>query len=152
LTIAEASFEYASGRHRVTAEPDRELPKQASVLVLEDDPDFRRVLVEFLVDEGFDVSICDSYSALREAVRSPGPTIVLADFWGTSHARLSQRERDEILELGRDVPTILLTGRAWAVHASAAELKLVCILPKPARLEDISAQVLSCVSRVLDGE
>jgi DNA-binding NtrC family response regulator len=150
--MADSSLEYASQGHWITAEPDRERSKRARVLVLEDDVDFRGVLVEFLVDEGLEVSTSDSYAALRDAVRSLGPTIVLADFWGTSHARLSQRERDEIRELGGEVRTILLTGRAWASAASATELNLVCILPKPPRLEDVSAQILGCVRRVSDTE
>ena len=118
----------------------------AHVLVLEDDADFRRVLVEFLAGEGFEVSTCDSYSALRQAVREYGASIVLADFWGTSHLELSPRERDEVRELGSEAPTILLTGRAWIANIKADDLNVVCIVSKPIELDEILKQIRRCLN------
>ena len=109
----------------------------ARVFVLEDDPEFRRVLVEFLEGEGFDVSTCDSYATLQDAARTFRQAIVLADFWGTSHVELSAAERDQIRDLGRQRPTVLLTGRTWAAAARAEELNLVGILSKPPVLDDV---------------
>ena len=118
------------------------------VLIFEDDREFRRVLVELLEDEGFEVSTCDSYAVLCEAMRAREKHIVLADFWGTSHTELSPRERDEIRELGRAVPTILMTGRSWAAGMEPHELNLVSILPKPPALDDIIAQIVDCARAI----
>jgi DNA-binding NtrC family response regulator len=128
---------------------DSGTPQQhGCVLILEDDFEWRRVLVELLESEGFKVSISDSYALLREAVRlSPG-CVVLADFWGTSHVQLSPGERDQIRDLGRSAPTILLTGRAWADTVSPQELNVVAISSKPPALEDLVAQVARCLSLV----
>jgi DNA-binding NtrC family response regulator len=125
---------------------------RARVFVLEDDPGFRDVLVEFLVGEGLDVSICDTYASLCEAVKASPTAIVVADFWGASHRELSPVERAEIADLGSRAPTILLSGRAWAVAANAAELNVACILPKPPTLDDLLAQVRRCLALVSTGD
>ncbi|MBV9327998.1 MAG: hypothetical protein JO352_30145 [Chloroflexi bacterium] len=123
-------------------------PRQpARVLLLEDDAAFSAVLVELLAGEGFDVVACDTYRSLREALDAADRPIVIADFWGASHARLSPCERDQIRELGGFTPTVLLTGRAWAGAASADELNVACILPKPVDLDELIAQVLRCLER-----
>jgi DNA-binding NtrC family response regulator len=120
-------------------------PRPVPVLVLEDDVDFRRLLLDLLADEGLDASACTTYAALLNAVYGFRRTVVLADFWGASHAELSPHERDEIRELGRHAPTILLTGRAWAVAMTPEELNVACILSKPPALDEVVAQVLRCM-------
>jgi len=116
------------------------------VFVLEDDPGLRAVLVDLLADEGLDVSTCDSVASLREAVKACPKSIVLADFWGTSHLELSTTERSEIMDLGSQAPTILLSGRVWAESATPDEIEVVSILRKPATLEDVVAQVRRCLA------
>jgi DNA-binding NtrC family response regulator len=128
-------------------------PRQpARVLLLEDDAAFSAILVEFLAGEGFDVAACDSYTSLREALDAANRPIVVADFWGASQATLSACERDQIRELGGFTPTVLLTARAWASAASADELNVACILPKPVDLDELVARVLRCLHSGLDRE
>ena len=120
-------------------------PHTVPVLVLEDDVDFRALLIELLADEGVDVSACTSYQSLLDAVYAFQRAVVLADFWGASHTALSPPERDEIRELGRHAPTILLTGRAWALAITPEELDVACILPKPIALDELVAQLVRCM-------
>lgn len=127
------------------------LPRQPRrVLVLEDDAELSAVLVELLTGEGFEVATCPSYASLCEALDPADRPIVVADFWGSSQARLTPSERDQIRKLGRVTPTVLLTGRAWARATSADELNVSCILPKPFVLDDLIAQVLHCLEH--DGD
>ena len=128
----------AIGEHAFDAGP--------RVLVLEDDPSFRAVVFELLADEGFEVVSCESYAALREAARDHAAPVVVADFWGSSHAQLSECEREQITNLATEVPTILLTGRAWAWQVHARDLGLVCILTKPLVLDELLAQVRRGIS------
>jgi DNA-binding NtrC family response regulator len=133
--------------HMSTA--DTGTPRQPGcVLVLEDDIEWRRVLVELMETEGFKVSICDSYALLCEAVRVLPGCIVLADFWGTSHVQLSPGERDQIRDLGIRAPTILLTGRGWADTVSPDELNVVAISSKPPALDELVAHVARCLKLV----
>jgi PleD family two-component response regulator len=113
LSIVDPDMESDGSLGSPSGMPDARPGPRARVLVLEDDPVFRDLLVELLADEGFEVALCDSYAAVREAARDPATGIVLADFWGTSHARLTPCERDQIRELASQTPTILLTARAW---------------------------------------
>jgi DNA-binding NtrC family response regulator len=124
--------------------PSGSAPRAKPIVVLEDDPGFRRVLVELLEGEGFDVSICATYAALLEAVRLLPSAIVVADFWGTSHRTLTAVERAQIQDLGRHAPTILLTGRAWAASETAEELNIACILGKPPALDELITHVFRC--------
>jgi len=118
------------------------------VLLLEDDTSFRQVLVELLEAEGLTVSTCDSYALLCEAARSGPKCVVLADFWGSSHAQLSPSERDQIRHLGRQAPTILLTGRAWAETATPEDLNIVTVSFKPPVLDELVEQIRRCLNLV----
>jgi DNA-binding response OmpR family regulator len=131
--------EYSGVRDGLARQPTR-------VLLLEDDPDLSAVLVEVLTGEGFRVAACRSYASLREALDAGDRPIVVADFWGVSHAQLSPCERDQIRELGWSTPTVLLTGRAWADAVSVDELNVACILPKPVDLDELIGQVLRCLA------
>ena len=129
--------------NRLARQPNR-------VLLLEDDAALSAVLAELLASEGFEVAACHSYTSLREALDPGDRTVVVADFWGTSHAELRACERDQIRELGGFAPTVLLTGRAWAGAVSADELNVACILPKPVLLDELVAQVVRCLERDAD--
>jgi len=131
---------------RIEARSSGSEPRAVTVVVLEDDPAFQRVLVELLEGEGFDVSCCATYVALLEAVQQLPSAIVIADFWGTSHRALTALDRAQIRDLGRRSPTILLTGRAWAASVTAAELNLACILAKPPLLDELIACVRRCAT------
>ena len=122
------------------------------VVILEDDVELRRVLVELLEGEEFDVSTCENYAALRDSLRKDRFVIVLADFWGTSHTKLSSEEERQIRELARQAPTILLTGRSWASGVNLADLDVIRILLKPVPLEDIVEQVHRCLDIAQHGE
>jgi DNA-binding NtrC family response regulator len=121
-------------------------------VILEDDVEFRRVLVELLEGEAFDVSTCDSYAALLDSVREDSSLVVLADFWGTSHTDLSSDERNQIRDLARHAPTVLLTGRSWANNTDIADLGVIRIVVKPVLLEDIVEQIHRCMDVAHNGE
>ncbi len=119
-----------------------------TVLLLEDDPGLRDLLEAVLTDDGQDVRPCESpEQLLRVAAESPA-ALALVDFWGESHRALSDAEREQVTALGRAVPTIMITARAWALSETAASLGLVALVPKPFDMDDLVA----LVSAALDGE
>jgi len=135
VTAHAARLTDVSNRHR----------QRPRVLVLEDDDDFRSVLIELLEIEAFEVTVCNSYSELHDSVVEHGSVVVLADFWGSSHADLSPRERDEIRALARLAPTILLSGRAWTRSTPPGDLGLMSILCKPVAIEDLIDHIRRCL-------
>jgi DNA-binding NtrC family response regulator len=118
---------------------------QGLALILEDDPSFQAVLGELLTDEGLEYRVCDSYPELRAAADEAGVHVIVADFWGTSYVEPTTVERQEIRELGRMAPTIVLTGRSWARHELPEELGVMCLLAKPVDLDRLVENVRRCL-------
>jgi CheY-like chemotaxis protein len=111
-----------------------------SVLVVEDDPVIRSVLVETLVDEGWEVREAqDGESALAELDRWRPSVIVLdlamptMDGWAF---RAEQRRRG----LAADVPLVIVSA-SREVEVRREELEPVAVLLKPFDLNDLIAAV-----------
>jgi DNA-binding NtrC family response regulator len=116
-------------------------------LIYEDDPTLRAVLTELLQDEGLVVRGFESIATLREVASKLRPALILTDSWGSSYTELEPHERAGIAELAALAPLILLTGKQWVAEVTAAELGVVCILPKPVRLEQLVEQIVNCVHK-----
>ena len=101
------------------------------VLVLEDDPALRGLLLEVLGLEDFEVIQCDSYDEIRQAAAAEQGDLIVADFWGGSQRTLNDTGRQQIRALTELRPVILLTGRTWASETTAAELGAHALIRKP---------------------
>lgn len=107
------------------------------VLLLEDDLALRGLLMEALGGEEFEVTPCETFAETRERAGERQADLVIADFWGGSQRTLPDNERQEILDLCRLLPVILLTGRTWAAEISADELNAQALIRKPFDLDDL---------------
>lgn len=107
------------------------------VLLLEDDPALRGLLVEALAGENFAVQPCESFLEIRAAAAARAGDVVVADFWGASQRTLPDDERQEIRQLGALLPVVLLTGRSWAASVSASDLGARALIRKPFDLDDL---------------
>ena len=101
------------------------------VLLLEDDPALRGLLLEVLGLEDFEVIQCDSYDEIRQAAAAEQGDLIVADFWGGSQRTLNDTGRQQIRALTELRPVILLTGRTWASETTAAELGAHALIRKP---------------------
>lgn len=111
------------------------------VLLLEDDPALRGLLLEVLGLEEFEVMMCDSYEEIRLAAADGRGDLVVADFWGGADRFLSDAGREQIRDLAGLLPVILLTGRSWAGEMSAEELGARVLMRKPFDLDDLLAVI-----------
>lgn len=113
---------------------------QSRILLLEDDAALRDVLLEAMaeVEPGIEVVGCSSYHELLSLLDDGLVDGVIADAWGESQAVLKDAERQAIVELGRKVPLVLVTGRTWSTSAEAGDLSAVAILHKPFELEELA--------------
>ncbi|WP_155299947.1 response regulator transcription factor [Deinococcus kurensis] len=84
------------------------------LLVVEDDPGIRRLLLRGLRFEGFDVTSADDGPAGLDAALSSAPDLILLDVMlpGLSGLEVVRALREQ----GRDVPVILLTARSYPEH------------------------------------
>ena len=116
------------------------------VLVVDDDPDIRRVLVYALSDEGYEVDQApDGHLALELVAQNP-PDIILLDMKmpgvdGWAFARL-YRERFE-----HHAPIIVLTA-AQDAEQRAADIKAESYLSKPFDLDGLIMRVANVAKRI----
>lgn len=110
------------------------------VLVVEDDPDIRQLLVEILGDEGYAVSLAEDGVQAIEQVAAARPALLVLDLM------LPRLNGDEVLvELGRrglraGMPVLVLTA-AGPVEERAAGIGADAFLAKPFTIDDLLAAV-----------
>jgi two-component system nitrogen regulation response regulator NtrX len=51
------------------------------ILVVDDEPDIRQLVMEILIDEGYEVAVAESGSEAREQRRKRRPDLILLDIW-----------------------------------------------------------------------
>ena len=51
------------------------------ILVVDDEPDIRRLVCEILEDEGYQIAMAENASAARELKKSQQPNLILLDIW-----------------------------------------------------------------------
>ncbi len=107
---------------------------RAPIASFDDDATLRELLRDVLELEGCSVVVCSSLMELHQAAVR-GAMLAIVDGWGSGHLTLGDIERQQIINLARLVPTVLMSGRTWAAKVTAGELGLVALLPKPFDLQ-----------------
>src|SRR5438309_10195808 len=107
---------------------------RAPIAIFDDDATLRELLRDVLELEGCSVVVCSSLMELHQAAVR-GAMLAIVDGWGSGHLTLGYIERQQIIDLARLVPTVLMSGRTWAAKVTAGELGLVALLPKPFDLQ-----------------
>ena len=123
-----------------------------SILIVEDDPDVRELLEIFLRDEGHEVATAYDGVRARDLVAGgmARPDLILADYNlpnGMNGTEVATLVREE---LGRPVPTIILTGDISTAISSKVALQDCVQLNKPIKLKELvqAIQRLLPLSRV----
>jgi two-component system OmpR family response regulator len=111
------------------------------ILVVEDDPAVRDLLVEFLGEHGHDIVAVGSAADGRKALAARPAELVITDcvLYGEQGEDFAQHVMDN------GVPTILMTGNAHRLQAVQA--RALAVLQKPFRLADLA----QLIARRLDG-
>src|SRR3990170_4315322 len=89
------------------------------ILVVDDEPDIRRLVQEILEDEHYKVVTAENAKAAREAVRKQRPDLVLLDIWMPDTDGISLlREWSQSGNL--EMPVIMISGHGTVETAVAA--------------------------------
>jgi CheY-like chemotaxis protein len=126
----------------VTATPDQAASCEG-VLVVEDDADILRALVQVLEDEGYAVRAAENGSAALAALRTPGarlPRVILLDLMMPvmdGWAFRAEQLRDPLLA---EIPVVVLTADGSAAARSAV-LEVAGALRKPVELLTLLAAI-----------
>jgi two-component system KDP operon response regulator KdpE len=118
------------------------------VLVVDDDPSIRRMIVAALKREGYTFFEAPNGRDALEVMRRDRPNVVVLDLmmpvlsgWDVL------RERESDVEL-RKIPVILVSASRDAEVASAVDKGVCAFLPKPFDIGALSALVRSCIPPV----
>jgi CheY-like chemotaxis protein len=132
-----------SGRDPPRVEP----PSVASVLVVDDEPDFRETMRLILQMHGYDVITCrdgaEALALLRGGVR---PCLILLDLMMPRMSGVQFREEQARDPALRDIPVVVLSG-AGKVERTAAVLGVECFqkpIDLPVLLEVVERFSAAC--------
>lgn len=115
------------------------------VLVVDDDPNIRRMIVAALKRDGYDFLEAPNGREALDAMRSEHPNVVVLDLmmpvlsgWDVL------RERADDPDL-RSIPVIIISANRDPEVATAVAQGICAFLPKPFDIGALSALVRSCI-------
>ncbi|BBL76519.1 sigma-54-dependent transcriptional regulator [Methylomagnum ishizawai] len=118
---------------------------KTSILVVDDEPDIRRLLQEILEDEGYAVHVAENGAVARQLRSAHKPDLILLDIWMPDEDGISLLKdwlRDDTLG-----PVIMMSGHATVETAvEATRLGAYDFLEKPLSM----AKLLVTVERALE--
>lgn len=119
--------------------------RSATILVVDDDPDVRRFLVDSLDGLGFAVEVAEDGESALETLQHLRPDLMVLDYAmpGLSGADVLKSAR----VLRPDLPVILASGYSDTAAIEAAGGDNAAILRKPFRIDDLRAAVDDALDR-----
>ena len=118
---------------------------QASILIIDDEPDIREVVSDILKDEDYQTTTAESAEAARELVKEQAFDLILLDIWLPGDDGLTLLK--EWSSAGNQVPVIMISGHG-TVETAVEALKYGAydFIEKPLR----TAKLLVTIERALD--
>ena len=116
------------------------------ILVVDDEPDIRRLVCEILEDEGYQVDMAENADAARQLKKSKGPDLILLDIWMPDTDGITLL-KEWVAEKALLCPVIMMSGHGSVEAAvEATRLGAYDFLEKPLSL----AKLLLNVERALE--
>ena len=116
------------------------------ILVVDDEPDIRRLVCEMLEDEGYQVTMAEDAAAARELKKSNAPDLILLDIWMPDTDGITLL-KEWVAEEPLLCPVIMMSGHGSVEAAvEATRLGAYDFLEKPLSL----AKLLLIVERALE--
>jgi DNA-binding response OmpR family regulator len=120
--------------------------KTQHIIVVDDEEPAREMVGDYLKLHGFEVTLCDGGSSLRECIAKQVPDLIVLD--------LNMPEEDGLsivraVKQSTDVPIIMLTATASAIdRVVGLELGADDYLAKPCELRELLARIRSVLRRM----
>lgn len=116
------------------------------ILVVDDEPDIRRLVCEILEDEGYEVATAENAGAARELKKSKAPDLILLDIWMPDTDGITLL-KEWVAEETMLCPVVMMSGHGSVEAAvEATRLGAYDFLEKPLSL----AKLLLIVERALE--
>lgn len=119
---------------------------QASLLIVEDDPEISRLVADFLRREGFEVECADSGNAMDAVLQQMRPDLIVLDLMLPGEDGLSICRR---LRVEADIPILMLTAKSDEIdRVVGLEMGADDYLSKPFAPRELLARVRAILRRV----
>ncbi|MGR9037892.1 MAG: sigma-54-dependent transcriptional regulator, partial [Gammaproteobacteria bacterium] len=116
------------------------------ILVVDDEPEIRRLVGEILEDEGYQVEMAESAGFARDLKKSKNPSLILLDIWMPDTDGITLL-KEWVAEEGTLCPVIMMSGHGSVEAAvEATRLGAYDFLEKPLSM----AKLLLIVERALE--
>jgi two-component system nitrogen regulation response regulator NtrX len=116
------------------------------ILVVDDEPDIRRLVCEILEDEGYQVSAAENATVARELKKTATPDLILLDIWMPDTDGITLL-KEWVVEEAMLCPVVMMSGHGSVEAAvEATRLGAYDFLEKPLSL----AKLLLIVERALE--
>lgn len=116
------------------------------ILVVDDEPDIRRLVCEILEDEGYQVATAENAGAARELKKAKAPDLILLDIWMPDTDGITLL-KEWVAEEAMLCPVVMMSGHGSVEAAvEATRLGAYDFLEKPLSL----AKLLLIVERALE--
>ena len=117
----------------------------ASLLIVEDDPEIRRLLADFLQREGFEVECADSGKAMDAVLQRMRPDLLVLDLMLPGEDGLSICRR---LRADDNIPILMLTAKSDEIdRVVGLEMGADDYLTKPFAPRELLARVRAILRR-----
>lgn len=122
------------------------MEKNESIFVVEDDPDIRELLEDYLVQNGFDVTTCNGGAELDQKLAEFGePSFIILDVMMPGEDGLSICRR---LRATSGVPILMLTAKSEDIdRIIGLEIGADDYLPKPFNPRELLARIRAVLRR-----
>ena len=121
-----------------------------SVLVVDDDPNIRKMIIAALRREGYEFAEAPNGKEALEIMRAQRPDVVVLDLMMaivSGWEVLQERENDPEL---RQIPVIIVSATRAPEIATAVDKGICAFLPKPFDIAALSALVRSCLPSAMN--
>jgi DNA-binding response OmpR family regulator len=123
---------------------DSKMPetKKPRIMIVEDDPDLRRILSFQLTCEGFSVQVADNGEVAFQLIQQQVPDCLILDLMMPVMDGFNLLKRIRSLEHTRSVPVIVLTASQDERHRRRTQQYLAeCFVEKPYNLQELTDKV-----------
>ncbi len=110
-----------------------------TVLLVEDDPDLRDNMTEFLKSEGYDVQVASNGKQALDLLLSAEqpPSVILLDLMMPVMDGFAFRKEQRSHPALSDIPVVLMTADAQ-IEVSQARIQAQAMIRKPVDIDDLS--------------
>jgi len=122
------------------------------ILIVDDEPEIRKIIQEILIDEGYSTSTASSAEEARTMANNKKPDLVFLDIWMPEEDGISLL-KDWTSQLESDFPVIMISGHATIETAiEATKLGAEDFIEKPVSIEKLLTSAKEVLSQNTVGE